>query len=73
MRQYDCTKITGDKYGAQWVVEAFAQRGGRYVQSELDRSAVYMNALPIFTSGRARLFASAASNRNQSETVIRYN
>jgi hypothetical protein len=55
MRQYDCTKITGDKYAAGWVTEAFAKRGGQYVQSELDRSAIYMNALPIFTSGRARL------------------
>jgi hypothetical protein len=55
MRQYDCTKITGDKYAAGWVTEAFATRGARYVQSELDRSQIYMNALPIFTSGRARL------------------
>jgi hypothetical protein len=55
MRQYDCTKITGDKYAAGWVTEAFAKRGSRYVQSELDRSAIYMNALPIFTSGRTRI------------------
>jgi len=55
MRQYNCHKVTGDKYGAQWTVEAFTRAGARYVQSEFDRSAIYMNALPIFTSGRARL------------------
>ena len=27
MRQYRCTKIFGDKYGAQWTVEAFATAG----------------------------------------------
>jgi hypothetical protein len=43
MRQYRCTKIVGDKYGAQWTVEAFAKAGARYEQSELDRSAIYMN------------------------------
>ena len=55
MRQYRCTKIVGDKYGAQWTVEAFARAGARYEPSELDRSAICMNCLPIFTSGRARL------------------
>jgi hypothetical protein len=55
MRQYRCSKIVGDKYGAQWTVEAFARAGARYEPSELDRSAIYMNCLPIFTSGRARL------------------
>jgi hypothetical protein len=43
MRQYRCGKIVGDKYGAQWTVEAFARAGTRYEPSELDRSAIYMN------------------------------
>ena len=55
MRAYRCTEITGDNYGAAWTVEAFAKAGGRYTKSELDRSAVYMNCMPLFTSGRARL------------------
>jgi hypothetical protein len=52
MRQHRCTKIVGDKYGAQWTVEAFAKAGARYEQSELDRSAIYVNCLPIFALGR---------------------
>jgi hypothetical protein len=55
--QYRRTKIVGDKYGAQWTVEAFAKARARYEQSELDRSAIYMNTLPIFASGRARLIS----------------
>jgi hypothetical protein len=55
LRQYKCVKVVGDKYGAQWVVEAFAKAAIRYEPSELDRSGIYMNCLPIFTSGRGRL------------------
>lgn len=55
MREYHVAKVTGDKYGAQWVTEAFAKAGVKYEQSERDRSVVYMDAMPIFASGRARL------------------
>jgi len=55
MKQYFCDQITGDHYAAQWVVEAFRKAGARYIQSDRDRSSVYMDTLPIFTSGRARL------------------
>jgi hypothetical protein len=55
MREYRCSQITGDNYGAAWTVEAFAKAGARYVKSDRDRSAVYMDCLPLFTSGRARL------------------
>ncbi len=55
MKDYRCHQITGDRYGANWTVEAFAKAGAKYIQSERDRSAVYMDTLPIFTSGQARL------------------
>jgi hypothetical protein len=35
--------------------EAFAKTGIKYLQSERDRSAFYMDALPLFASGRVRL------------------
>jgi hypothetical protein len=53
------SQVTGDKYAANWVVEAFAKTGIRYLQSERDRSAIYLDALPLFTSGRARLIDNA--------------
>lgn len=55
MREYHVAKVAGDKYGAQWVTEAFAKVGAKYVQSERDRSGAYLDTLPIFASGRARL------------------
>ena len=59
MRQYRCHQITGDAYGAEWTVGAFASAGAKYLKSERDRSAAYMDTLPLFTSGRARLLDNA--------------
>jgi hypothetical protein len=59
LKSYGCSTVTGDKYAAQWVVEAFAKTGIKYVQSERDRSAIYLDALPLFTSGRVRLIDNA--------------
>jgi hypothetical protein len=58
LRTYGCTRTKGDRYSAQWVVEAFAKCGIAYEHSERDRSAIYLDALPLFTSGRARLLDS---------------
>jgi hypothetical protein len=55
LRSYRVTTVTGDKYAAQWVVEAFAKEGVSYRSSERDRSAIYLDVLPLFTSGRVRL------------------
>jgi hypothetical protein len=55
LRQYGVTEATGDRYAAQWVTEAFARCGVSYGHSSRDRSQIYLDALPIFTSGRARL------------------
>jgi hypothetical protein len=41
------------------VVEAFAKTGIKYVQSERDCSEIYLDCLPLFTAGRARLIDSA--------------
>ena len=58
-KSYRCGEVVGDKYAAQWVVEAFAKAGVRYVQSDRDRSACYLNCLPLFASGRVRLVDNA--------------
>jgi hypothetical protein len=54
-RQYRCGTIAGDRYAAQFVVEAFAKEGITYCHSQRDRSQIYSDALPLFTSGRVRL------------------
>jgi hypothetical protein len=57
LASYRLTVCTGDRYGAQWVVEAFKKEGLTYWHSQRDRSALYQDALPLFTSGRVRLIA----------------
>jgi hypothetical protein len=58
LKSYDLHRTTGDKYAAQWVVDAFAKCGITYLHSERDRSSIYLDVLPLFTSGRARLLDS---------------
>ena len=54
-RQYGIRKITGDRYAASWVSEAFAGQQITYWHSQKDRSGVYLDALPLFASGKVRL------------------
>ncbi len=55
LRAYRIGSISGDKYAAEWVVAGFDKAGIRYIGTQQDRSALYLNALPWFTSGRVRL------------------
>ncbi len=59
LKSYRISEVTGDRYAAEWVVSAFQKEAIRYRQSERDRSALYLDALPLFTSGRARLIDNA--------------
>ena len=58
LKTYRCAQVVGDSYGAKWVSEAFVKAGVTFRKSDQDRSAVYLNVLPLFTSGRARLIDS---------------
>jgi hypothetical protein len=49
------TSVTGDRYSPGFVSEGFQRHQVRYVYSERDRSQIYVEALPLLTSGRARL------------------
>ncbi len=55
LSSYGLRETVGDKYAAEWVVDAFAKCGIKYRHSERDRSAIYLDALPMLTSGRVRL------------------
>lgn len=52
---YGLGTVTGDRYAANWVTEGFGKVGVAYSNSERDRSQLYLDAIPLFTSGRARL------------------
>jgi hypothetical protein len=55
LKAYGLTRTVGDKYAAEWVVDAFAKAGIKYQHSDRDRSAIYLDVLPKFTSGRIRI------------------
>jgi hypothetical protein len=55
LREYGLSEVTGDRYAAEFNVEMFASCGIRYRASHRDRSAIYQDAGPLFTSGRARI------------------
>lgn len=55
LKSYGLRKTVGDRYAAGWVVSEFADNGITFEHSERDRSAIYLDCLPLFTAGRARL------------------
>ena len=52
---YGVKSVVGDKYAPGFVAEGFQRHRVRYAYSERDRSQIYVEALPLLTSGRARL------------------
>jgi hypothetical protein len=42
----------GDNYSAEWVGSAFRQCGIGYRRSDMNRSQLYLEALPLFTRGQ---------------------
>ncbi|MGA8495931.1 MAG: hypothetical protein WB764_10645, partial [Xanthobacteraceae bacterium] len=57
LRSYGLHEVVGDDYGAELTVASFkrAPNNITYKSSTLNRSEIYLNVLPLFTSGRARL------------------
>jgi len=50
-KEYGITEIFGDAYAGDWVSGAFAEAGINYRRSELNRSALYLEGLPLFVRG----------------------
>ena len=50
-KQYHCSTIWGDNYGAEWVAGSYREAGAEYLQSKLVRSELYLSGLPLFTRG----------------------
>jgi hypothetical protein len=55
LHSYGLRKTVADRYAAQWVVSAFARNNVDLFHSERDRSQIYLDALPLFSSGRVKL------------------
>ena len=54
-REYGIDSVTGDVYAAQWVVGAWQEQNIAYLKSDLPKSQVYLECLPLFARGLVRL------------------
>lgn len=55
LKDYNITKIVGDKYAGEWPVESFGKLSVTYEQSAQPKSDLYRDLLPLINSGRIRL------------------
>jgi hypothetical protein len=55
LKSYGVNSAFSDRYGAQWVQDAFARHGISLRQSPHDRSALYLNLLPALNAGQVKL------------------
>ncbi|MCH4554855.1 hypothetical protein [Mesorhizobium jarvisii] len=58
LAQYRLTSVFGDKYAAGFVTSAYSRHGVSYLHSELNRSEIYLAALPMLMAGEAVLLDS---------------
>jgi hypothetical protein len=59
LKRYGLREITGDRFGSQWVKERFQQHGVTYRDSDLSRSEIYLEFLPLLNSGKLELLDNA--------------
>ena len=50
LKGYNISTVHGDRYGGQWVAEQFAGHGMRLEPSELNKSEIYGELLPMLNS-----------------------
>lgn len=55
LKKYKIREVCGDKYAASWVSLAFEKEGILYKPSELNKSELYLEALPYINSGMCEL------------------
>lgn len=55
LRRYGLARVMGDRYAAEWPVEAFRERNIVYAPAEKTKSELYVEAEPLFAQGAVRL------------------
>jgi hypothetical protein len=55
LKEYRIGSVVGDNYASQWVAGAWRDTGIAYVQSDIPKSQIYLECLPLFTRGLVRL------------------
>jgi hypothetical protein len=54
-RQYRVRTVVGDNYARDWVAGAWRKLGFEYIRAAKPKGSIYLEALPVFTRGLARL------------------
>jgi hypothetical protein len=54
-REYRISNVTGDAYGAEWVAGAWLACGLHFSRSDLPKSQIYLECIPLFTRGLVSL------------------
>ena len=54
-REYSVRRIYGDAYGGDWVSSAWQEFQLPYQRADLNRSEIYMEALPVFARGGLKM------------------
>jgi len=55
LKDYRLSKAFGDGYSAEWAVSAFKGCGIKYERADKNKSALYLEALPLFMRGAIRI------------------
>lgn len=61
LKRYGCLRATGDRYGAQWPVSAFATHGIDLQHSEQSKSELFIEFVALVNSSRVELLDHARS------------
>ena len=54
-KEYRVGTVIGDSYSAEWVKTAWRSNNVTYVKSDLPKSQIYIETIPLFTRGLVRL------------------
>ena len=55
LKQYQITKVEGDRYAGEWPREQFRKNGVSYEPAEKTKSEIYLELLPAVNSGKVEL------------------
>jgi len=55
LETYRIDRVVGDRYAGSWPAERFSECGIGYEPSERTKSQIYVDALPLFNSGKVEL------------------
>lgn len=55
LRRYHISRVRGDAYAAEWVASTFAKNGITYERSDMTRSELYLELLPLVNARQVQL------------------